>query len=153
MGLYEIFNGSKDSLNELQIRNNLGYDQILNPIVLLITYLIISFSSDTILVRNLLNFIKIYVFYLFFSQKKEKRKSVKLKSKEKHKIDKIKTQIKVNKNITDNKNRPSYESNPESLNIYKIKTYGEFVYKNFCDIIYNNFYIVTNVFMMVINIK
>lgn len=108
---------------------------------------------------------------ILFSQKKGKRKSIKLNSekrivgslKEKHKIDKIKTlkqiskekkrPIKMNKNITDSKNRSSYESNPESLKIYKIKTYGEFVYKNFCEIIYNNFYIVTNVSMMVFNIQ
>lgn len=61
LGLYEIFNGNQDSLNELQIKNNLRYDQMLNPIVLLITYLIISFSSDIILVQNLFNLFKIYV--------------------------------------------------------------------------------------------
>ena len=84
--------------------------------------------------------------------------------KEKHKIDKIKTpkqiskeyegRVKVNNNITDNKNPPGCESNLESYNKFNnIKMYGEFVYKSLCDIVYNNFYIVTSVSMMVSNIK
>ena len=50
LGLYEIFSGTK--VNELRIKKNLEYDQILNPIILLITYLIISFSSELIMVHN-----------------------------------------------------------------------------------------------------
>lgn len=50
LGLYEIFIGTNDSYNELKIRDSLGYDQILNPIILLITYLIISLSSNLIMV-------------------------------------------------------------------------------------------------------
>lgn len=61
-----------------------------------------------------------------------------------------KRQGKVSKKITDDENELDYESDEELHDKYhNLKLYGGFVYKNFCAIVYNNFYIVTNVSMMV----
>lgn len=80
---------------------------------------------------------------------KVKQKNYKIKS-SKQISKKSKKRVKARKQTTDSETQSSSELHPESESkLQNLKMYGGFVYKNFCDIIYNNFYIVTSVSMMV----
>lgn len=80
---------------------------------------------------------------------KLKQKSYKIKA-SKQISKKSKRRVKAEKQTTDSEIQSSSELHPESESkLQNLKMYGGFVYKDFCDIIYNNFYIVTSVSMMV----